>query len=180
MRITKLHMSGLFLMAPEIHSDNRGNFQPLLSSQRLKNAGLESNFVNICEAYNKTRNTFRGLHYQIWPHTQAKIIRCVRGSITDVVVDMRPKSPTYLQHVTVSLSEAYALMLYVGKGFAHGYQTMQDDTVVQYFMSDEYHPEHERGVRWDDPALGIWLPRQVSVISDRDASYPLVTRAQVD
>jgi dTDP-4-dehydrorhamnose 3,5-epimerase len=114
------------------------------------------------------------MHYQVAPHPEAKLVRCIRGAIVDVIVDMRPDSPTRLQHVAVELTAANRRSFYVPPYFAHGYQSLEDDTEVFYQVAGLYEPSAERGLRYDDPALGIVWPLPVAVISDKDASWPLL------
>jgi len=124
-------------------------------------------------SFNKRGGTLRGLHYQAAPHEETKLVRCTSGAIFDVIVDLRPDSPTRAAHYAVILSAANRRMLYVPRGFAHGFQTLQDDTEVAYQMSEFHHPESQRGVRWDDPAFGIaWPPVAERIITERDRSYP--------
>jgi len=123
--------------------------------------------------YSKKKYTLRGLHYQIAPHREAKLVRCTKGSLLDVVVDIRPDSPTYKEWIGVELSESNHTMFYVPEGCAHGYQTLEDDTEVFYMVSAFYAPEHERGIRWDDPAFGIqWREMDDIIISDKDRQWP--------
>jgi dTDP-4-dehydrorhamnose 3,5-epimerase len=122
-------------------------------------------------SFNKKRGTLRGMHYQVAPHEEAKLVRCTKGSVYDVIIDLRPASPTYCQWVSVELSAENHRMLYIPEGFAHGFQTLEDNTEVFYQMSEFYHPESARGVRWDDPAFGIEWPVAVNMISLKDISY---------
>jgi len=123
-------------------------------------------------AFSKRRGTLRGLHYQIAPYEEAKLMRCIRGAIYDVIIDLRPESPTYKRWLGVELTADNHKMLYVPKGFAHGYQTLIDNTETFYQASQFYSPESERGLRYDDPALAIEWPIDVQVISDKDRSWP--------
>jgi dTDP-4-dehydrorhamnose 3,5-epimerase len=125
-------------------------------------------------AYNKVRGTLRGMHYQVAPGREAKLVRCTRGALYDVIVDVRAESPTYLQHVAVELSEENRRALYVPAQFAHGYLTLTDSTEVTYQMNDFYAPAFDRGLLYDDPALGIPWPNRVTTISERDATWPLL------
>lgn len=118
------------------------------------------------------RGTLRGLHYQVHPHEETKLIRCIRGAILDVIVDLRPESPTFRRHFSVELTQPNRLALYVPTGCAHGFQTLADDTEVWYQMSEFHHPESVRGVRWDDPAFGIEWPIAPPILLPRDAAYP--------
>src|SRR5205823_691274 len=126
----------------------------------------------------KQRGTVRGMHYQIAPHEEAKLVRCTSGAIYDVIIDLRRDSPTWTQWFSVELTFQNRLIVYVPEGFAHGYQTLADDTEVFYQVSAYYHPESARGVRWDDPAFGIEWPLAIGAISERDQSHPFVDRYQ--
>ena len=120
----------------------------------------------------KRKGTLRGMHFQAAPFPETKLVRCTRGAMHDVIIDLRPESPTYTRHVAVVLTADNHTMLYVPAGFAHGFQTLEDDTEVAYQISEFYSPDHARGVRWDDPAFGIRWPDDERTISDRDRAYP--------
>src|SRR5262249_35834055 len=135
--------------------------------------GLNAQVAQCNLSYNRKRGTLRGMHYQITPRAEAKLVRCISGSIFDVIIDLRPESPTYCQWTAVELSaRAEPTMLFVPEGFAHGFQTLQDDTEVMYQHSEFYSPDHARGIRWNDPAFGIQWPQDERIISERDRSYP--------
>ena len=140
-------------------------------------AGLEP-LVDQCNiSYNHKAGTLRGMHFQIAPHPEAKLVRCIRGRLLDVIVDMRPESPTRLQHVAVELSADNRRSFYVPPYFAHAYLTLEDDTEVMYQVSGSYEPTAERGLRWNDPLLGIEWPVEVTTISAKDASWPLLSES---
>jgi len=122
-------------------------------------------------SFNRKKGTWRGMHYQVPPHEEAKLVRCTMGSICDVIVDLRPDSPTFRDHESVTLSAANRQMLYIPEAFAHGFLTLEDNTEVFYQMSEFYAPESARGFRWNDPCFGIRLPLEVTAISDRDRDY---------
>jgi dTDP-4-dehydrorhamnose 3,5-epimerase len=147
-------------------------FARTFCSREFADHGLESVFVQCSVSFNRREGTLRGLHSQRPPHEEAKLIRCVRGSIFDVALDLRPGSPTLLRHVAVELTAANRRALYVPQGVYHGFQTLEDETEVLYQMSTDHAPDHGAGVRWDDPSFGIDWPLPVRVISARDASYP--------
>jgi dTDP-4-dehydrorhamnose 3,5-epimerase len=128
--------------------------------------------VQCSVSFNGRKGTLRGLHFQTAPYEEAKVIRCTRGAIHDVIVDLRPASPTFKQHLALVLSAENGKMLYVPEGFAHGFQTLEDNTEVSYQMSQFYSPEHARGIRWNDPAFGIEWPTGERIILERDQSYP--------
>jgi dTDP-4-dehydrorhamnose 3,5-epimerase len=123
-------------------------------------------------SFNRVKGTLRGMHYQAAPFEEAKLVRCNRGAIYDAIIDLRPASPTFKQHVSVELTAENGTMLYIPAGFAHGFQTLENDTEVFYQMSQYYSAEHARGVRWDDPAFGIKWPSDERILIDRDRTYP--------
>jgi dTDP-4-dehydrorhamnose 3,5-epimerase len=161
------------IIEPERLEDERGFFARLWCEGEFKAHGLNSELVQINLSYNRRYGTLRGLHYQVSPYAEAKVVRCVRGAIYDVLVDLRPESPTYLQWLGVTLSAANRNMLYVPEGFAHGFQTLEDHTEVCYQVTQFYTPGAERGARWDDPAFGIaWPEVDDRVISAKDREWP--------
>jgi dTDP-4-dehydrorhamnose 3,5-epimerase len=157
--------------------DSRGVFARTFSRDEFAQAGMASDFVQQNMSVSATKGTVRGMHFQRAPHTEAKLLRCLRGAILDVIVDLRADSPTYLRHQGFELSDANRHQLYVPPGFAHGFQTLTDDVEVSYLVSNAYAPAAEGGVRHDDPLLGIVWPLPVSVISEKDAGWPLLDRA---
>lgn len=173
---TKLH--GAFVIEPELIEDERGFFARTWSQTEFVQHGLNPRVVQTNLSFNQRRGTLRGMHFQAKPHEEAKVVRCTAGSIADVIVDLRPESPTFRQWIKVELSANNRLMLYVPESFAHGFQTLEDDTEVAYQISEYYHPESARGVRWDDPVFGIDWPLEISVISERDRSHPFIDAAK--
>jgi len=170
-------LTGAYLLAQEPISDERGFFARSYCSKEFQEYGLPSQMVQGNMAFNLRAGTLRGLHYQIPPSREAKLVRCTMGAIRDVIVDLRPESPTYLQHFSVDLTAENRLAIYVPPYFAHGYQTLVDNTEVSYLVSDFHTPECERGLRYDDPALGIEWPFPPSLISARDRAWPLLEAA---
>lgn len=167
--------SGAFLIEVQLHSDERGSFGRSFCSREFDERGLDSSVVQCNVSYNRRRGTLRGMHYQETPHEEAKLVRCARGAIYDVIVDLRPESATFRKWAAfelVAAADRPSKMVYVPKGFAHGFLTLQDDTEVFYQMSEYFVAAAARGVRWNDPAFGIQWPEPVMVISDRDRSYP--------
>ncbi len=161
------------MVEPERFEDERGFFARAWSEQDFAARGLSGKFVEGNFSINRKRGTLRGMHYQDSPQTQAKLVHCTRGAIYDVVIDLRPASPTFKQWFGIELSQDNRVSLYAPGEFAHGYQTLEDDTEIYYLVSDFYAPAHARGVRWDDPAFGIeWPPARERVILDRDREYP--------
>jgi dTDP-4-dehydrorhamnose 3,5-epimerase len=166
-------LKGAFTIALERFEDERGFFAHSWSAKRFARRGLISRLVECSISFNRKRRTVRGMHYQKAPHSQAKMVRCTMGSIYDVIIDLRTSSPTFKQWVGVELTADNRRMLYIPKDFAHGFQTLEDETEVFYQMSDIYVPESGRGVRWDDPAFGIsWPEAHEIIISERDRAYP--------
>lgn len=163
----------------ELRSDDRGFFARTFCVEEFGAAGLQTNVEQCNLSGNHRAGTLRGMHFQIAPHPEAKLVRCIRGAIVDVIVDMRPDSPTRLQHVAVELTADNRRAFYVPPYFAHAYQTLTDDTEVLYQVSGSYEPTAERGLRYDDPALGITWPLPVAVISAKDATWPLISDRDV-
>lgn len=164
-------LKGAFVIEPERKEDDRGFFARTWCAEEFASRGLNPRLVQCSISYNKKRGTLRGMHYQVAPFEEAKLVRCTRGAIFDVIIDLRLASATYAKHVSVVLSEANRHMLYIPEGMAHGFQTMEDETEVFYQMSQMFHPESARGVRWDDPSFGIEWPPADRIISVRDRQY---------
>ena len=172
MKLVQLGIPGAFLVEIEPLVDDRGFFARTFCAREFAAAGLESRLAQTSLSFNPRRGTLRGLHYQVPPHGEAKVVRCVRGTIYDLLVDLRPESHTFRQHLAIELSADQRDAVYIPPGVAHGFLTRTDDCEVHYAMSEFFAPEAARGVRWNDPALGIVLPGPVRVISERDAAYP--------
>jgi dTDP-4-dehydrorhamnose 3,5-epimerase len=168
---TKLR--GAFIIDIERRDDERGFFARAWYKEEFEARGLSTDLVQANIAFSKRVGTLRGLHYQVKPHEEVKLVRCTRGAVYDVIVDLRPESSTYLRWVSVELTADNRTMLYVPEGFVHGYQTLTDNAEVLYQVSHLYSPESERGVRWDDPAIGIKWPKiETRIISEKDKSWP--------
>ena len=174
MKLKETKLGGVFLVESEPIHDERGFFARSWSYREFEDAGINPRTAEHNISYNARKGTVRGMHFQAAPYAQAKLVRCTAGSIYDVVLDLRPDSPTYMQWFAVELSAKTRLGLFVPEGFAHGFQTLEDDTEVFYQTSEYYHPESAGGLRWDDPKLGIPWPLPVSVISPRDRTYSLL------
>ena len=172
MKFVQLGIPGAYLLELEPHADERGHFARTFSADEFERHGLASSFVQTSLSVNRRRGTLRGLHWQQEPHGEAKIVRCVRGRIYDVALDLRRDSHIFRQHIGLELSAAEGNALYLPPGVAHGFLTLDDDSEVHYAMSVPYAPESARGVRYDDPAFGIVWPEEVRVISERDRSWP--------
>jgi dTDP-4-dehydrorhamnose 3,5-epimerase len=172
MIFTETRLKGSFVVEPERFEDERGFFAETFSQPRFEQHGLTARVAQCNLAYNGRRGTLRGMHFQLPPRAQAKLVRCTAGAIYDVAIDLRRDSPTFKEWVGVELTAESRLMLYVPEGFAHGYLTLADATEVLYQVSEVYAPELSRGVRWNDPAFRITLPIAVEAINERDNSYP--------
>jgi dTDP-4-dehydrorhamnose 3,5-epimerase len=172
MIFTETMLKGAFVIEPERLEDERGFFARTWCQREFEAHGIHSKWVQCNISFNKKKGTLRGMHYQAAPYEEAKLIRCTLGATCDVIIDLRPDSPTFKQHITELLTAQNRKMLYVPKGFAHGFLTLEDDTEVFYQMSEFYVSECARGVRWNDPAFGIQWPAEVQVISDRDRNHP--------
>lgn len=170
----KTALKGAYIIELEPHSDERGQFVRTWCRDEFRRHGIETAFVQTAVSINEQRGTLRGLHWQEAPHEEAKIVRCARGAIYDVIVDIRPDSPTFGQWLGLTLTAGAQLMLFIPEGFAHGFQTLEDDTEVSYQLSAGYVAGAGRGLRYNDPALAIDWPLPVSRISDRDRSWPLM------
>lgn len=172
MIFSETDLFGAFLIEPELLADDRGFFARVWCRREFADNELATEFVQSSISFSRARGTLRGMHFQTAPHEEDKLIRCTRGSIHDVIVDLRPDSPTFLQHAEATLTADNRMMLYVPKKFAHGFLTLEDSTEVTYSMSEYHQPECAGGIRWDDSALGIEWPNEVRVISERDRAYP--------
>jgi dTDP-4-dehydrorhamnose 3,5-epimerase len=169
---TETPVAGAFVIDLEPREDERGSFARTFDAEEFRAHALEHRVVQSSVSVNVRAGTLRGLHYQTAPHGETKLVRCARGAIFDVIVDLREASPAYLRWFSVELSPESGRMLYVPEQVAHGFQTLVDDTEVHYQMGREYVPSHSTGVRWDDPLLGVDWPEAERTISPRDASYP--------
>ncbi len=154
--------------------DERGYFARAFCRKEFEKHGLDLTVVQCNTSFNREAGTLRGMHYQIDPAPEAKTVRCIRGSFYDMIVDMRPESPSYLQHFGIELSADNGKMLFVPGHFAHGFLTLEPDTQAFYMVSEYYTPGCERGIRHDDPAIGIEWPAPVNVLSEKDAAWPLL------
>jgi dTDP-4-dehydrorhamnose 3,5-epimerase len=172
MTFTETEIPGVLIVDSDVFTDARGTFVRAWMPEEFRSRGLDTGIAQCSMAANHRKGTIRGLHYQVAPFEEVKLIRAVRGSVFDVAVDVRPDSPAYGRWTGVRLSHDNHRMLYIPRGVAHGYQTLDDDTEVFYFVSAPYMPDHQRGLRWNDPALGIdWPLGPPAVLSDRDAAF---------
>jgi dTDP-4-dehydrorhamnose 3,5-epimerase len=180
MRFIPIDLAGAHVIEPEELRDERGFFARVWCAEELSSQGLEPRLAQASIAFSRKKGTLRGLHFQRPPHEEVKIVRCTRGAIHDVIVDLRPDSPSYLRWASVVLSAENRAMLYVPEGFAHGYQTLVDDTEVYYQMSQPYAPDAEGGIAWNDPTLAIaWPPVGRRIMSIKDRELPFLTDEQV-
>jgi dTDP-4-dehydrorhamnose 3,5-epimerase len=169
---TPTSLAGAFVIEPEPLEDARGWFGRTWCRWEFESRGLDTRVAQCSVSSNKRKGTLRGMHFQVSPFEETKLVRCTRGSVYDVIIDLRPGSPTRLRHFAVILTAENHRSLFVPAGFAHGFQTLVDDTEVLYQTSEFYSPEHARGVRWNDPAFGIPWPEDERTISERDRAYP--------
>ena len=174
MRFTPMSLAGAYLIQLDPRIDARGTFARAFCAREFAALGLRELFVQANISTNLRAGTVRGLHFQHAPHSEAKLVQCVKGSVYDVIVDIRRESETYLRWTGVELSDDNGVMVYVPEGFAHGYQSLSDGANVLYLVSEFYAPEAEGGLRHSDPKLGIKWPRVVSDISDKDGRWPLL------
>lgn len=175
MRFSQTDIGGSWIIDPAPHEDDRGRFMRAWCSREFAEHGLSFLPVQANMGFSVRKGTVRGMHFQVAPALEAKLVRCTRGSMFDVVLDLRPDSPTYARWHGVELSADNGRMLYVPEHCAHGYQTLAEDTEMHYLTSAFYAPQSARGVRHDDPAFGVRWPLPVTAISDQDSAWPLVT-----
>jgi dTDP-4-dehydrorhamnose 3,5-epimerase len=179
MKIERLEIADMLLLTPTRHGDPRGFFSETFRADAFAAHGIEATFVQDNHVFSTPKGVLRGLHFQIPPHAQGKIVRCTRGAILDVGVDIRAGSPTYGRHAAVELSATNWQQLWLPPGFAHGYVTLQYDCEVVYKVTDYYAPDCDRGIAWDDPDLGIdWrISAEDVVLSDKDRKHPRLADA---
>ncbi|MFF3923931.1 dTDP-4-dehydrorhamnose 3,5-epimerase [Paenibacillus lactis] len=180
MKSTPLGLKDAFLLEPVVYGDNRGYFLESYNISDFENLGLKYNFVQDNQSLSMEPGVIRGLHYQLNPKAQTKVVRVLTGAIYDVIVDIRKSSPTFGQWVGVILSEHNKRQLLVPKGFAHGFCTLVPNTQVLYKVDEYYSPEHDRGILWNDPALGIDWPTSNPVLSGKDQRHPLLKDAEMN
>jgi dTDP-4-dehydrorhamnose 3,5-epimerase len=171
-KFTPTEIPGAFLVDIEPIEDQRGFFARTWCREEFSQQGLNPHLAQSSVSFNRSQGTLRGMHYQVSPHQEAKLVRCTMGTIYDVIVDLRADSPTLRRWIGIDLSAVNRRMLFIPEGLAHGFITLQDDTEVLYQMSCAYHAGSARGIRWDDPAFGIRWPTAPKLISERDRTYP--------
>ncbi len=172
MRFSETGLRGAFVIEPERREDERGYFARIYCEEEFGSHGLPGRMVQSSMSFTRKANTLRGMHYQLEPYAEDKLVRCTRGAIWDAIVDIRPQSPTFCEWLGIELTEENGRMLLVPKGFAHGFVTLTDDVAIAYQMSTAYAPEAARGARHDDPAFGIQWPVPVADMSEKDRSWP--------
>lgn len=170
MIFTETKLSGAYVIDIEAIEDERGFFARSWCKNEFEKLGLNPKLVQCNISFNKKKGTIRGMHFQGSPYEEAKLVRCTRGSIYDVIIDLRSDSPTYLQWFSIELTSDNRKMLYIPEGFAHGFQTLEDNTEVFYQMSEYYHPENAKGIRWNDPTIDITWPLENPTISLKDGN----------
>jgi len=173
-KFTESPLRGAFIVDIETHADSRGFFARTFCQHEFTEYGLRPTIAQANVAFSKFKGTLRGLHFQLPPVAETKVVRVTRGAILDVIVDLRPESPTYLQHIAVELTMDNHRALYVPERFAHGFQVLEDDTETTYLMGEFYTPSAERGLRYSDPKLSIMWPLRVAELSPKDAAWPLL------
>jgi dTDP-4-dehydrorhamnose 3,5-epimerase len=179
-RFTETKLHGAFIIDVEPREDNRGFFTRAFCQHEFEEHGLNPVIAQANVGFNRKRGTMRGMHFQFPPAAETKYVRCTRGAVLDIIVDLRPESPTYLEHVAVELSADNHRGIYVPERFAHGYQALADDTETSYQVGEFYTPGSEGGLRFDDPALGLSWPLPVTEISEKDRSWPLFSESEED
>ncbi len=172
MNFLETPLAGAYIIETRRHEDARGYFARMYCRNEFREIGLLDSFVQSNISFNHKQGTLRGMHYQDDPYAEVKLVTCFAGEIYDVIVDVRRDSETYCSWFGVHLSSSNNKSLYIPKGFAHGFLTMQDDTLVHYQMGEFYKPEYARGIRWNDPAFNIVWPGSIETISERDRTYP--------
>jgi dTDP-4-dehydrorhamnose 3,5-epimerase len=168
MKFTETPLAGAFVIELEKRGDERGWFARAFCTKEFQAHGLNHQIVQANNSFSAVPGTLRGMHYQLAPKAEDKIFRCIRGAIFDAIIDLRPESPTYLKSFSIELNAENRLALYIPKGFAHGFMTLMENTEVFYFVTEFYSPEHERGIRYNDPKFGLRWPMEPAVISDKD------------
>jgi dTDP-4-dehydrorhamnose 3,5-epimerase len=177
---TETALAGAYVIDLERREDTRGYFARAFCQEEFAQHGLEPVIAQANVAFNRAAGTLRGMHFQYPPKAETKLVRCTRGAIVDIIVDLRPESPTYLQNISVELNEENGRALYVPERFAHGYQTLLDETETSYQVGEFYAPETEGGLAYDDPRLGLVWPLPVTAISEKDAQWEHLTAVEAE
>jgi dTDP-4-dehydrorhamnose 3,5-epimerase len=172
MKVINTPIQDLKIIEPDKFDDSRGYYLKSFEKKAFRDQGIDFDIVQISHSFNAVKGTIRGVHFQIEPHAQAKLVFCGKGKVFDVALDLRKESQTYGEWFGVELTEENKQILYIPKGFAHGFQTLEDNSEVIYFISDVYSKEHESGIKWNDPTFAINWPLEATVISDKDNAWP--------
>lgn len=180
MNVIETKLNGVVIIEPKVHADNRGFFMESYSQERFKQQGINNIFIQDNHSLSVEVGVIRGLHYQLDPKAQTKLVRVSVGAIFDVVVDIRRSSPTFGQWVGVTLSENNKRQLLVPRGFAHGFCTIVPNTQVIYKVDEYYSPENDRGILWNDPVIGIDWPISNPILSEKDSKHPLLRDAEIN
>ena len=170
----ELNLKGAFLITPEPYTDNRGFFLRSFCSNEFAQQGLENTFIQMNHSGTKTVGSIRGMHFQYPPYSEIKVVKCIKGAIFDVLIDLRKDSPTFLQWQAVELNVENMQSVYIPEGFAHGFQTLTDDAEIIYLVSNVYNKESEGGIRFDDPAIAIKWKVPVTIMSEKDLGIPYI------
>ncbi|KUP05288.1 dTDP-4-dehydrorhamnose 3,5-epimerase [Bacillus coahuilensis m2-6] len=179
MTLTETKLKGVFIIEPIVFGDHRGWFMETYNDSKLKESGININFIQDNHSFSATKGTLRGLHYQLNPRAQTKLVRCTMGAIFDVAVDIRKGSPTFGKWFGIELTAENKKQLLVPKGFAHAFMTLTDDVEVQYKVDEGYSPENDRGIIWNDPEIGIEWPINITpILSEKDEKAPLLKDAE--
>jgi len=174
MKVINTAIEGICIIEPQVFEDPRGWFMETYSKEKLAKQGIDTDFIQDNHSFSANRGTIRGLHFQINPKAQAKLVRCTRGRILDVAVDIRKGSPTYKKWVSVELSEENKKQLFIPKGFAHGFATLTDNVEIQYKVDEYYSPENDRSIRFDDPEINVDWGIENPILSEKDMKAPLL------
>ena len=180
MVFTETKLSGAFIIDLERREDSRGFFARAFCQHEFGDHGLKPLIAQANIGFNQRRGCLRGMHFQYPPAAETKVVRCTRGAVLDIIVDLRPESPTYLEHVSVELTADNHRAIYIPERFAHGYQTLEDETETSYQVGEFYTPGAEGGLRYDDPALALTWPLPISEISEKDAAWPLLSEVETE
>ncbi|MBI2722711.1 MAG: dTDP-4-dehydrorhamnose 3,5-epimerase [Bacteroidetes bacterium] len=174
MKFTETILKGSYVIDLTPFYDNRGGFARTFCKKEFQQIGHAKEFVQLNQSYNTTKGTIRGMHYQVPPYSEIKLIRCIRGAVYDVIIDIRKNSPTFLQHISIELSAENKKMIYVPEGFLHGFQTLEDNSELVYHHTEYFNPEADAGMNYIDPAFNIKWPLQTTIISDKDKNNKLI------
>jgi dTDP-4-dehydrorhamnose 3,5-epimerase len=181
LKLTFTNLTDVIIVEPTVHGDHRGWFMETYNENIFNDSGININFVQDNQSFSAAKGTLRGLHYQLYPKDQTKLVRCTKGTIYDVAVDIRRGSPNFGQWIGIELSAENKKQLLIPNGFAHGFITLTDNVEVQYKVDEVYSPENDRGIRWNDPEINInWPPGIIPILSKKDKEAPLLKDAEIN